>query len=346
MRNVSKEREIVLGTSMAAERSSVQATSRQRVLELVLIAAVFLVLVPFLGAHRVTDFAIFCIFALSFDLLYGYMGRLSFGHLLYLGVGAYTAGLSLRYVTTNPLLAIVLGIVAACLAGMAIGAITVRVAGAAFALSNLAFNRVGWFLVMSPLKEITGGENGLSIRNLSFWLVNFRNPNFRLWFVLASLLGVFLLLRVLTSSPYGVLLRSIKEDEKRVRFLGYNTYFYKWVTFVVAASIAGFAGALTALNYGYVNPNTLDVHANAGVVFACLIGGSGRLYGALLGGILYMLITNLLPIYFQRWEFVLGIALLLIVFRFRGGIWGGLEALRKSIAARVNTRSSKEGVSR
>ncbi|MEN3184271.1 MAG: branched-chain amino acid ABC transporter permease, partial [Atribacterota bacterium] len=169
MRNVSKEREIVLGTSMAAERSSVQATSRQRVLELVLIAAVFLVLVPFLGAHRVTDFAIFCIFALSFDLLYGYMGRLSFGHLLYLGVGAYTAGLSLRYVTTNPLLAIVLGIVAACLAGMAIGAITVRVAGAAFALSNLAFNRVGWFLVMSPLKEITGGENGLSIRNLSFW---------------------------------------------------------------------------------------------------------------------------------------------------------------------------------
>lgn len=346
MRNVSKEREIVLGTSMVAERSSVQATSRQRVLELVLIAAVFLVLVPFLGAHRVTDFAIFCIFALSFDLLYGYMGRLSFGHLLYLGVGAYTAGLSLRYVTTNPLLAIVLGIVAACLAGMAIGAITVRVAGAAFALSNLAFNRVGWFLVMSPLKEITGGENGLSIRNLSFWLVNFRNPNFRLWFVLASLLGVFLLLRVLTSSPYGVLLRSIKEDEKRVRFLGYNTYFYKWVTFVVAASIAGFAGALTALNYGYVNPNTLDVHANAGVVFACLIGGSGRLYGALLGGILYMLITNLLPIYFQRWEFVLGIALLLIVFRFRGGIWGGLEALRKSIAARVNTRSSKEGVSR
>lgn len=346
MRNILKEREVVLGASMTERKSFAQAVGGQRILELVLIAAVFLVLVPFLGAHRVTDFAIFCIFALSFDLLYGYMGRLSFGHLLYLGVGAYTAGLSLRYVTTNPLLAIVLGIVAACLAGMAIGAITVRVAGAAFALSNLAFNRVGWFLVMSPLKEITGGENGLSIRNLSFWLVNFRNPNFRFWFVLASLLGIFLLLRVLTSSPYGILLRSIKEDEKRVRFLGYNTYFYKWVTFVVAASIAGFAGALTALNYGYVNPNTLDVHANAGVVFACLIGGSGRLYGALLGGILYMLITNLLPIYFQRWEFVLGIALLLIVFRFRGGIWGGLETLRKGIVARLNTRSSKEGVSR
>ncbi len=346
MRNVLKEREVALGTSLPAEKHLVQTVGGQRVLELILIAVVFLVLVPFLGAHRVADFAIFCIFALSFDLLYGYMGRLSFGHLLYLGVGAYAVGLSLRYITTNPLLAIVFGVLAACLAGMAVGAITVRVSGAAFALANLAFNRVGWFLVMSPLKEITGGENGLSIRNLSFWLVNFRNPSFRFWFVLVALLGIFLLLRVLTTSPYGILLRSIKEDERRVRFLGYNTYFYKWVTFVVAASIAGFAGALTALNYGYVNPNTLDVHANAGVVFACLIGGSGRLYGALLGGILYMLITNLLPIYFQRWELVLGIALLLIVFRFRGGIWGGLEVLYRSLTSQANTSSSKEGVSR
>lgn len=344
MGNILKERESVFSAFVTLEKQMTQTRGRQIAFELVLIALVFLVLVPFLGAHRVTDFAIFCIFALSFDLLYGYMGRLSFGHLLYLGVGAYTVGLSLRYVTTNPLLAIVLGVVAGCLAGMALGAITVRVSGAAFALTNLAFNRVGWFLVMSPLKEITGGENGLSIRNLSFWLLNFRNPNFRFWFVLASLLGIFLLLRIFTTSSYGVLLRSIKEDERRVRFLGYNTYFYKWLTFVVAATIAGFAGALTALNYGYVNPNALDVHANSGVVFACLIGGSGRLYGALLGGIIYMLITNLLPVYFQRWEFLLGVALLLIVFRFRGGIWGGLESLyRRTVSRRDAHVSSKEG---
>ena len=346
MGNVVKERGLVLEkTFVAVGRQLTQAGVGQKVLELILIGVVFLILVPFLGAHRATDFAIFCIIVLSFDLLYGYMGRLSFGHLLYVGVGAYTVGLALRYLTTNPLLAIVLGIVAACLAGMAVGAITVRIAGAAFALANLAFNRVGWFLVMSPLKDITGGENGLSIRNLSFWYVNFRNPTFRFWFVLASLLLVFFLLRVFTSSSYGVLLRSIKEDEKRVRFLGYNTQLYKWVTFVVAATVAGFGGALTALNYGYVNPNTLDVHANAGIVFACLLGGSGRLYGALLGGIIYMLITNLLPVYFQRWEFFLGVALLLIVFRFRGGIWGGLEVLYSGLVARAKSGSSKEGVS-
>jgi branched-chain amino acid transport system permease protein len=107
-----------------------------------------------------------------------------------------------------------------------------------------------------------------------------------------------------------------------VKFLGYNTFFYKWVTFVLAGSIAGLAGALTALNYNYVNPNVMDVHSNVGVVFACLIGGAESLYGVLVGSVVYMLISNFLPIYIQRWEMFLGVTMLLIVFRFRKGIWG------------------------
>ncbi|NMB56902.1 branched-chain amino acid ABC transporter permease [Candidatus Beckwithbacteria bacterium] len=324
-----------------------KSTVRRRILELIFLIVIFLIFIPFLGTHRATDFAIFCIMVLSFDLLYGYMGRLSMGHLLYLGVGAYATGLSLRYLTTNPLLAIVFGILAACIAGMAAGSIAIRATGACFALINLAFNRVGWFLVMSPLKSITGGENGLSVRNLSFSIFNFRNPTFRFWFVLISVIFVFFFLRVITSSSYGVILRSLKEDEKRVRFLGYNTYYYKWINFVISASVAGFAGALTALNYGYINPNVLDVNANSGVIFACLIGGPGSLYGSIIGGIIYMLITNLLPIYFQRWELLLGVSLLLIVFRFRKGLWGGLESLYKRIMTQENPNQPLEkGVSK
>jgi len=324
-----------------------KTTGRKRFSELVFLSIVFLLLIPFLGTHRATDFAIFCIFVLSFDLLYGYMGRLSFGHLLYLGVGAYAAGLSLRYITTNPLVAIVIGVLAACVTGMTAGSVAIRATGACFALINLAFNRVGWFLVMSPLKSITGGENGLSIRNLSLGLFDFRDPTFRFLFVLISLIFIFFLLRIITSSSYGVLLRSIKEDEKRVSFLGYNTYFYKWINFVIAASVAGFAGALSALNYGYINPNILDVNANSGVIFACLIGGPGHLYGAIVGGVVYMLITNLLPIYLQRWELFLGVSLLLIVFRFRKGIWGSLENLYKDLATReIANMSSEKGESK
>ena len=347
MRNgLSKHRGVIQTFTLWWSQLTKTSFSR-RIFELIFLIIVFIIFIPFLGTHRVTDFAIFCIMVLSFDFLYGFMGRLSMGHLLYLGVGAYATGLSLRYLTSNPLLAIVFGVLAACVIGMAAGSIAIRATGACFALINLAFNRVGWFLVMSPLKAITGGENGLSVRNLSFSIFNFRNPNFRFWFVMISLIFVFFILRVITSSPFGVLLRSIKEDEKRVRFLGYNTYYYKWINFIISASIAGFAGALTALNYGYINPNVLDVNANSGVIFACLIGGPGSLYGSIVGGIIYMLITNLLPIYFQRWELLLGVSLLLIVFRFRKGIWGGLETLFNRIAARENSNPPLEkGVSK
>ncbi len=286
------------------------------------IAAFFLIVTPLLSVHRVTDFMIFCIFAMSFDLLYGYMGRLSFGHMLYLGTGAYCCGLFMKYVSGNPLLAILIGAAFAGLLGVLLGLIIVRTTGACFALINLAFNHIGFFLVLSPLREITRGEDGFGVSVSKLGLLNFGSRPIMFAFVLFCLLLVYYLLRRLTSSPYGILIRSIKEDETRVRFLGYNTFFYKWLTFVIAGSIAGLAGSLTALNYNYVNPNAMDVHSNVGVVFACLIGGAGHLYGAIVGGMIYMVISNFLPIYIYRWEMFLGFSLLIIVFRFRMGVWG------------------------
>jgi branched-chain amino acid transport system permease protein len=291
-----------------------------------LIAAAFILLIPVISIHRVTDFMIFCIFALSFDLMYGYMGRLSFGHLLFLGTGAYSSGLFIKYLSTNPLLAMLAGIFAAGLLGMLIGLVIVRATGACFSLMALAFNHIGFFLVLSPLRGITNGEDGFGIHAGAVGFLNFSNKTTIFISVLFCLLLVYYLLKRMTSSPYGIMIRSIKEDENRVRFLGYNTYFYKWVTFVVAAILAGLAGTLTALNYNYVNPNVMDVHGNVGVVFACLIGGAGNLYGALLGGVAYMMISNYLAIYIHRWEMFLGLCLLIIVFRFRKGIWGGIQS--------------------
>ena len=256
----------------------------------------FLLLVPILSAHRVTDFMIFCIFAMSFDLMYGYMGRLSFGHLLYLGTGAYCSGLFIKYVGGNPLLAMFVGIVAAAMLGMLLGPVIVRTTGACFSLINLAFNQVGFFLVLSPLKTITNGEDGFGVHASSFAFLNPGSKTGMYLLVFICLLLVFYILKRLTLSPFGIMIRSIKEDENRVRFLGYNTYFYKWITFVLASALAGLAGTLTALNYNYVNPNVMDVHSNVGVVFACLIGGAGSLYGVIVGSLAYMLISNFLPI--------------------------------------------------
>jgi branched-chain amino acid transport system permease protein len=294
---------------------------------LLVIAGGFLLITPLLSVNRVTDFMIFCIFAMSFDLLYGYMGRLSFGHLLFLGTGAYCCGLFLKYISRNPILAIIVGILVAGLLGMLIGLIIVRTTGACFALINLAVNHIGFFLVLSPLRKITNGEDGFGIHSLPFGFLNFSSRTTMYWFVLICLVLVFYFLKRVTSSPFGILIRSIKEDETRVKFLGYNTFLYKWVTFVLAGSVAGLAGTLTALNYNYVNPNVMDVHANVGAVFACLIGGAGSLYGAVVGGVSYMVISNYLPIYIQRWEMFLGIALLMIIFRFQKGIWGYLQGV-------------------
>jgi branched-chain amino acid transport system permease protein len=298
-----------------------------KLIDFLVITAGFLIITPILSVHRVTDFMIFCIFAMSFDLLYGYMGRLSFGQMLFLGTGAYCSGLFIKYISGNPLLAILTGIVVAGLLGMLLGLVIVRTTGACFALINLAFNHIGFFLVLSPLRNITRGEDGFGVTASKLGFLNFSSRPIMFGFTLFCLLLVFYILRQLTSSPYGILIRSIKEDEMRVRFLGYNTFLYKWLTFALAGSLAGLAGALTALNYNYVNPNAMDVHSNVGVVFACLIGGAGHLYGAIVGGVIYMVISNFLPIYIYRWEMFLGFSLLIIVFRFRMGVWGYIQRL-------------------
>ena len=287
---------------------------------------------------------IFCIFAMSFDLMYGYMGRLSFGHLFFLGTGAYSCGLFIKYISVNPYLAILVGIGVAGLLGVLIGPIIVRTTGACFSLINLAFNQVGFFLVLSPLKTITNGEDGFGVHASSFAFLNPGSKINMYLFVLFCLLLVFYILKRVTSSPFGIMIRSIKEDENRVKFFGYNTSLYKWITFILAGSIAGLAGTLTALNYNYVNPNVMDVHSNVGVVFACLIGGAGSIYGAVVGGVVYMLISNFLPIYIQRWEMFLGITMLLIIFRFRKGIWGYIVEYFEKM--KVSRRTIKEAVER
>ena len=305
------------------------------VVEMVIIVAAFLALWPVIGQHRVTDFLIFCIFVLSFDLLYGYMGRLSFGHVLYYGIGAYVCSGFIVYATPNPLLGMLAGVVVTALVAMLIGLIVSRADGAPFALTNLAFNQVGFFLASSGLQQWTNGDNGLPSTIMQpVGFLDFLQKPVNYWFAMLWLLAIFYLLKRLTRSPYGILLRSIQEDESRVRFLGYNTFFYKWLTYVIACTLASVAGVLHSLNYTFVAPTTVDPNGNIGVIFASLLGGAGNLYGAVVGGILYMLITNYLPLWVSDWEGFLGLVLLMLVFNFRRGVvgyvtdwWSGRQAL-------------------
>jgi len=298
--------------------------ARWRRVDILLVAAAFLLLAPVLSVQRTTDFMIFCIFVLAYDLLYGHMGRLSFGHMLYLGLGAYAAALGAAHLNDNPFLALLVGTLAGALAGVVLGPIVVRTTGACFALINLAFNQVGYFLVVAAFAEWTSGENGMSASFAPVGGLDLgkRTPMFGL--ALIGLLVAFLLMRRLTDAPFGLLLHAIKENEQRSIFLGYNTYLYKWLAFTVSTAVAGFAGALSSLNYAFVTPSFIDPARSVEVVFAALIGGAGSVYGALVGGVAFMAISNYLPNFVQRWEMFLGVVLLVLVFKFREGIWGYL----------------------
>jgi branched-chain amino acid transport system permease protein len=286
------------------------------------IAFGFMILMPLIGMQRTTDFILFCIYVLAYTLLYGYMGRLSFGHMLYLGTGAYAATLFTAYISKNPFLAIGFAICAGLAIGFMLGPIIVRATGACFALINLAFNHVGYFLALVAFAKYTGGEDGRPASFAKFAFFDFNSKPMKFGFALFCLILVFFLLKKLTSSSYGVLIKSIKEDENRVKFLGYNTSHYKLVTFVISTTLTAFAGALTVLNYGYMTTGFIDPGRNVEVIFAALIGGPESLYGAIIGGVLYMIISNFLAIYIPRWEMFLGIALLIIVFRFKTGVFG------------------------
>jgi branched-chain amino acid transport system permease protein len=301
---------------------------RWRRLDVLLVAAAFLLLTVVLTVQRTTDFMIFCIFVLAYDLLYGHMGRLSFGHMLYLGLGAYAAALAAEHLNDNPFFALLAGTLAGALAGVMLGPIVVRTTGACFALINLAFNQVGFFLVVTACAEWTSGENGMSASFAPVGGLDPANRYVMFGLTLIGLLLAFLLMRRLTGSAFGLLLRSIKENEQRSIFLGYNTYLYKWLAFTVSTAVAGFAGALSSLNYAFVTPSFIDPARSVEVIFAALIGGAGSVYGALVGGVAFMAISNYLPNFVQRWEMFLGIVLLLLVFKFREGIWGYLLRLR------------------
>ncbi|MFZ4439724.1 MAG: branched-chain amino acid ABC transporter permease [Syntrophales bacterium] len=286
------------------------------------------------SVNKITDFVIFCIYVLGFDVLYGHMGRISFGHTLYLGAGAYGAAMCAKYLVPDPFLAMAMGIAAGAFLGLIIGPIAVKTKGAAFALINVAFNQIGYFIVLVALARYTGGEDGVSLTFNSYGFVNFGNIHFLFAFCLTCLVAVYYMMHRLYGSAFGIMLLGIKENETRVRFLGYNTSAYKWVAFIISTSVSAFAGSLFVINYGFANPGFMDPARNVEVIFAALIGGPGTELGAVVGGTAYMVISNYLAKYIARWEMFLGAALLIIAFGFRKGIMGYVrELVEKRIKA-------------
>jgi branched-chain amino acid transport system permease protein len=272
---------------------------------------------------------IVALFALSLDLILGYAGILSLGHAAFFGLGAYTAGLLAVNGWGEPLSGLLAGGAVAGIAGVAVSFLVVR--GEALARLMVTLG-IGLLLYEAANRAafLTGGVDGLS--GVAMWKL-FGAFSFDLGgktaylYSLGVLFALFALLKRMTSSPFGLSLRAIRENRSRMPAIGAPVRRRLVAAFTIGAAIAGIAGALLAQTTQFVGLDTLGFNRSAELLIMLVLGGTGRLYGAIIGTAVFMMAQDYLaginPVY---WQFWLGLALVAFVFFARGGILGALEA--------------------
>ncbi|OJY54356.1 branched-chain amino acid ABC transporter permease [Pseudonocardia sp. 73-21] len=292
------------------------------VVVLVVLAAAPLFLAPF-ATTTLTRVLVFALFAVSLDLLVGVTGLPSLGHAGYLGAGAYAAGWVSINVTAEAPVPLLVGAAVGALAAALTGWVTVRSAGVFFLMLTLA---IGETLqqVADSWESVTGGANGLTgVPLVRLAGTPLANVGYTYWYVLAVGALGFALVAVLVRSPWGAALRGIRDNEPRMRALGYPTSLYKYVVFVVAGGVAGIAGSLLVAQQRLVTPADLGFLTSSFALLAVVIGGAGSLWGACLGAALVIVIRDALgPSLDGHGTLVLGVVFVLVVYLLPRGAAG------------------------
>jgi branched-chain amino acid transport system permease protein len=278
----------------------------------------------------VVKMMVFALFAMSLDLLLGYAGMPSLGHAAYFGMAAYTTGLLALKAGWTVWLALPAGIAMAALTSVVFGLLALRTRGSYFLMITLALSQVLWGIAFG-WRSLTGGDDGLPEvprPDLSLpWSMSDNTP-FYYFVLLFFVVGTLVLVRVV-ASPFGYVLRGIRESETRMLVLGYNVWRYKLVAFVVAAAFAGLAGCLYVYFNRFVSPDYVHVVRSAEVLLMVILGGAGTLIGPAVGATLIVLLENLISTYTERWVTVLGIIYVLVALLAPNGIAGLIASLRR-----------------
>ena len=304
--------------------------------------AVVLVLLPLVLPHiggsfdlmeRILDWGLL---GLGFDLLFGWTGLLSFGQAAFYGTGGFIAAyLLVNNIVGSVWIALAIGTVAAGAFGLLVGWLAVRRIGIYFAMITLAFGQMSYFLENSPLSAYTGGENGLPgvpVPQLGWGDFAIRlEPGLPMYGLLAVLFLIgFFLARRITHSPFGAVLRAIKQNTARATMLGHAVPRYKLAVFVIAALYAGLAGGLLGVLQSYMPPDAFDLDTSGQLVVQTVIGGVGTLIGPAVGAGLWLWLRDNLqaiPAVGALWKFILGVIFVVLVIALRRGICGEIRHL-------------------
>ena len=293
-------------------------------------ALLFLLVFPFLMPYDAlsVNILIFGLYAVGFNLLFGYTGMLSFGHAAFLGVGSYLAGISVVHAGWPWWAAIAVGVVASCVAGLVIGYLAIRTRGIYFSMVTLALAQIVYYGFYKAEKW-TGGENGLrGVRVESIDLpgisIDFMNPLNKYYVILVFVaLALWFVSRVL-QSPFGAVIEAIRENEKRAVACGYDVARAKMLVFVLSAGICGLAGALRALHLSIVPIDSLHYLQSGQAVMMCLLGGMGTFFGPFVGAAVFLYMEDVVTNLTRYWMGAVGIVFMVFVLFFPKGIWGTL----------------------
>jgi branched-chain amino acid transport system permease protein len=307
-----------------------QMTPAAKLIRITYIALLILALVaPLLGLYPVFVMKLLCfaIFACAFNLLLGFTGLLSFGHAAFFGSAAYVTGWIVKSQGWTPELGILAGTVAAGLIGLVVGVVAIRRQGIYFAMITLAIAQMVYFVCLQA--PFTGGEDGLQgvPRGALFGLFSLESDTAMYYLVVAVFVGCFLVISRIVRSPFGQVLKMIRENEPRAISLGYQVDRYKLLAFVLSSALAGLAGSLKTLVMGFATLSDAHWSMSGEVILMTLLGGVGTFFGPVFGAGIVISLQNLLADKVGSWvTVIIGVIFVICVLAFRKGVVGELQA--------------------
>jgi branched-chain amino acid transport system permease protein len=324
-------------------------TMRGRRQVLIVIAALLalLVVTPFSNSYvivLVTHALIFAILAMSLDILLGYTGLPSLGQAAYLGVGAYLAAiLATRFqfgLDGSFWIVVVLGMSAAAATAALFGLFAIRAAGVYFLMITLALGMCVWGLAYR-WNSLTGGDNGIVLPPRPDFGIDLADDVTYFYVVFGFFAVSLAALHLLVRSPFGRSLVGIRENELRMRILGYNTWLHKYVAFIIAGGFGGLAGVLWAHAHGLVSPEDVILATSVDALLMVVLGGPGTLIGGAIGAGIVVFLREYLSTLVHWWQYVLGGVYVLTILYLPGGLMSIPERLRRRRAAAPGSGEAK-----
>jgi len=300
-----------------------------------ILACLFLVL-PFHTAYDtlVEDIIVWSLFAIGFNLAFGFTGMVSLGHGVFFGVAAFTTGILAMFWTPS-VITIPIGVAVGTLTAFCVGYLSLKRARvdvhkalriAYLVLISIAASYITMYIFLNPLAKYSGGDMGLlglvdyPLRLTSHLQLDLKAHNQTYIVVgVVALLAIALLQRI-ANSPAGLVMRSIRENEIRVGFLGYNTFRFKLLVYTLSGFVASLAGCLYLLRSGFISVDCFEFSFTSELVVICLLGGRNTFFGPMVGTIIFMILKDVISAYTNSWALVLAIVLILSVFYLPAGL--------------------------